>query len=136
MSGREGGGEACRNYLGPEVRKGAWRSNILYMFLSFSLVSLFVDLQINPVGRDSSVGITTRYGLDGPGIESRWGRGFPHPSRPALGTTKPPTQWVPCLTLGIKRSGLVVDRPPLLASMLKKYYSFTSTSPLSLLGLF
>jgi hypothetical protein len=24
------------------------------------------------VGRDSSVGIKTRYGLDGPGIESRW----------------------------------------------------------------
>ena len=23
--------------------------------------------------RDSSVGIVTRYGLDGPGIESRWG---------------------------------------------------------------
>jgi hypothetical protein len=25
------------------------------------------------VGRDSSVGIATRYGLDGPRIESRWG---------------------------------------------------------------
>jgi hypothetical protein len=25
------------------------------------------------VGRDSSVGIATRYGLDGPGIESLWG---------------------------------------------------------------
>jgi hypothetical protein len=24
-------------------------------------------------GRDSSVGIETRYGLDGPGIESPWG---------------------------------------------------------------
>ena len=29
------------------------------------------------MGRDSSVGIATRYGLDGPGIESRWGRDFP-----------------------------------------------------------
>ena len=29
------------------------------------------------VGRDSAVGIATRYGLDGPGIESRWGRDFP-----------------------------------------------------------
>ena len=37
--------------------------------------------------RDSSVGITTGYWLDGPGIESRWGRAFPHLSRPALGTT-------------------------------------------------
>jgi len=34
--------------------------------------------------RDSSVGIVTRYGLDGPGIESWWGREFPHPSTPAL----------------------------------------------------
>ena len=40
--------------------------------------------------QDSSVVITTRYGLDGPGIESRWWRDFPHPSRPALGTTQPP----------------------------------------------
>jgi len=28
----------------------------------------------------SSFGIATRYGLDGPGIESRWGRDFPRPS--------------------------------------------------------
>jgi hypothetical protein len=47
------------------------------------------------VGRDSSVGKATRYGLDGPGIESRWKRDFPHPSRPALGPTQLPIQWVP-----------------------------------------
>jgi hypothetical protein len=34
--------------------------------------------------RDSSVRIVTRYGLDGLGIESRCGRNFSHPSRPAL----------------------------------------------------
>jgi len=35
------------------------------------------------VGRNSSVGIATRYGLDGPGIESRWERDFPkRPDRP------------------------------------------------------
>ena len=43
-------------------------------------------------GRDSSVGIATRYGLDGPGIESRCGRDFPHPSRP--GPTQPRIRWV------------------------------------------
>jgi hypothetical protein len=37
------------------------------------------------VGRDSSVGITTRYGLEGPGMESRWRRDFSHSSRPPWG---------------------------------------------------
>jgi hypothetical protein len=36
-------------------------------------------------GPGSSVGIAIDYGLDGPGIESRWVRDFPHLSRPALG---------------------------------------------------
>jgi hypothetical protein len=36
------------------------------------------------MGRDSSVGIATGYGLEGLGIESRWGRDFPHLSRQAL----------------------------------------------------
>jgi hypothetical protein len=30
----------------------------------------------------SVVGISIRYGLEGRGIESQWGRNFPHPSRP------------------------------------------------------
>jgi hypothetical protein len=41
-------------------------------------------------GPGSVVGIATGYGLDGPGIESRWGRDFPHLSRPALRSTQPP----------------------------------------------
>jgi len=49
-------------------------------------------------GSGSVVGIATGYGLDGPGIESRWGRDFPHLSRPALGLTQPPVQWVPGLS--------------------------------------
>jgi hypothetical protein len=51
-------------------------------------------------GPGSSVGITTGYGLDGPGIESPCERDFPHLSRPALGPTQPPVQWEPALSRG------------------------------------
>ena len=45
-------------------------------------------------GWDSSVGMATGYGLDGPGIESPWGRDFPpfqtgpgaHPASCTMGT--------------------------------------------------
>jgi hypothetical protein len=54
------------------------------------------------VGRDSSVGIATRYGLDGPGIEFLWKRDFLHPSRPALGIIHFPVNSVPFLLAGGK----------------------------------
>jgi len=50
-------------------------------------------------------GIATRYGLEGPEIESRWGRDFPHPSRLALGPTQPPTKCVPGLYSGGQTAG-------------------------------
>ena len=62
--------------------------------------------------RDSSDGTATRYGLDGPEIEYRQGRDFPHPSRPGpeahpasytMGTGSFP---------GVKRPGRGVDHPP------------------------
>jgi hypothetical protein len=53
-------------------------------------------MQLN-LGRDISVGIATRYRLGGPGIASWCGPHLPHPSRPALGPTQPPVQWVPGL---------------------------------------
>ena len=42
------------------------------------------------VGRDISVGTATCYGLDGPRIELRRERNFPHLSKPALGPAQPP----------------------------------------------
>ena len=51
-------------------------------------------------GPGSSVGIANGYGLDGPGIKSRWGQDFPYLSRPALGSIQPPVQWVPGLSRG------------------------------------
>ena len=89
-------------------------------------------------GQDSSVGIATRYGLDGPGIESRWwgkarfsahvqtGPGA-HPASDTMGTGSFPR---------VKRPGSGVDHPPHLAPRLKKEYSYTSTPPLGLRGLF
>ena len=63
-------------------------------------------------GLGSSVCIVTDYGLDGPGIVSRWGEIF-RPSRPTMGPTQPPVQWVPRLSKGKVRPGLATDHSPL-----------------------
>ena len=44
------------------------------------------------VGRDSSAGTATRYGLDGPGIEFRRRRDFLHAFKRALGPNQTPVQ--------------------------------------------
>ena len=57
------------------------------------------------VGRGNVIGIATSYGLDGMGIESRWGSNFPQTSIAALGLTQPPVQWAPYLFLAGKLAG-------------------------------
>jgi hypothetical protein len=71
----------------------------------------FVRVYIKCSGPGSSDVIATGYGLDGPGIESRWRRDFPHLSRPALWSTQPPVQWVPGVESG---RGVTLTPHPLL----------------------
>jgi hypothetical protein len=59
--------------------------------------------------RDSSIGTATGYGLD----ETGAGNFFDTMSRPALGPTQPPIQWVPgVLSMGVKRPGRGADHSP------------------------
>ena len=72
------------------------------------------------MGRDSAVGIATRYGLEGPWIESRWrerlstsGQTGPgaHPASCAIGTGS---------FSGVKWPGRGVDHPPLTRATVKE----------------
>jgi len=66
------------------------------------------------VGRHNSFGIVTRYAMDGPGIEYQLGGGefFRTHSRPALGPTPPPTQFVPGHSRRLRRPRRGVNHPP------------------------
>jgi hypothetical protein len=78
----------------------------------------------NTCGPGSSVGIATDYGLNGPGIESRWGRDFSYTSRPALGPTQPPVQWVPGFFLSVvKQPERGADHPPPSSAEVENEYS-------------
>jgi hypothetical protein len=63
-----------------------------HYFFMFSLIDdkCTYDMIYLLTGPGSVVSIATDYGLDGLGIESRWGWDFSRLSRPALGPTQPP----------------------------------------------
>jgi len=98
----------------------------MYWYVSFSLpcsplnfsqtfkhtLYNFHSRTVHVVGR--VVGIAIGYGLDGPEIESRWKRNFPHLSRPALGPTQPPVQWIPGISRGKERPGRDADPSPII----------------------
>ena len=83
--------------------------------------------------RDISVGIASRYGLDGPGIESRWGARFSAPVQTGPGAL--PASY----TMGtgsfprINWPGRGVDHPPPFSSEVKervKLYLYSTSGPL------
>jgi hypothetical protein len=90
-------------------------ANIFY----FSLLSherktenVFVSSTHLVRGPGNSVGIATGYGLDGPGIESRWGRDFSHTSRPGPGAHPASCTVGTGSFPGVKRPGRGADHPP------------------------
>jgi hypothetical protein len=104
-----------------------WPFNFNSQFLKTLCISKFITS-----GRYRVVGVLTRYGLNGPGIEFRWWRDFPPPSRPAVGPTQPPVQFV----LGHFRGKAAGATDSHLQPRLKKEQNYTSTPPLGLRGLF
>jgi hypothetical protein len=80
------------------------KASEMWDIFSNIFISLLTKLFV--MGRDSVVGIATRYGLDVPGTESRRGASFLDPSLPTLGSTQPPVQWVLGLFPGGKAAGV------------------------------
>ena len=68
--------------------------NVFYPIGGLDIVCVLQNHFTHRCGPGSSVSIATDYGLDGPGIESRWGRDFPpvqtgpraHPASCTMGT--------------------------------------------------
>jgi hypothetical protein len=85
-------------------------------------------------GSGSVVGIATGYGLDGPGIKSRWGQDFPHLSKPALGPTQPMYNRYRVFSGGKERPGRDADPTPPSSTVVMNEQSYTSTSPMGRTG--
>ena len=84
-------------------------------------VKILVSFIIHVVDRDSSVGIASRYVLNGPGIETRGGgASFPHPSILILGPHPASYTTSSGSFPGAKRPGRSVNHPPPFSAVVKE----------------
>jgi hypothetical protein len=81
------------------------------------------------LGRDSAVGIATRYGLDGPGIESRWRARFSTPVQTDRGTHPASYEMGTGSFSGVKRPGCCVDYLPPSSAEVKERVELYFYSP-------
>jgi hypothetical protein len=81
---------------------------------------LLPDNVVSTRGLESTVGIATRYGLDGPRIESQCRRDFPHLSRPTLGALTASYTTGTVSFPGVKRPGRGVDHPTPTSALVKR----------------
>ena len=101
----------------------------MFSTVKFNVFKIILFLMYNS-GPGSVVGVATGYGLDCPGIESRWGRAFPYLYRPALGPTQPPVQWVPGLFRCKERLGRDADPSTPSSAVVKENVELYLYSPM------
>jgi hypothetical protein len=80
--------------------------------LVWNLKNYFLSCLFYLGRRDSSVGIATGYGLDGPGIDSRWGETYSAPVQTGPGAHPASYTMGTGSFSGVKRPGRGVDHPP------------------------
>ena len=96
--------KASSNMSSPQSPISSATSQVQYCLFSLRLSSSW--------GRDSAVGVATRYGLDGPGIESRWGARFSAPVQTGPGAYPASCTMGTGSFPGVKRPGCGADHPP------------------------
>jgi len=94
---------ALHNSANAHDKTYAYRMYTCFVFVRSQHGLIYCIIVTSNGGRCSSVGIATSYGLDGPGIESRWGARFSAPFQ-----TDPEAHPATC-AVGAERG---VDYPP------------------------
>ena len=111
---RQRNGEGVTNFKKLEVVDvlGTRRGKYMNESLEQTVRRIYKIPSATGDGWDSSVGIATRYWLDGPGIDSRWGARFSAPVRTGTGANPASCTMGIGSFPGVKRPGLGADRPP------------------------